>query len=118
MTAAARQPAYHRLRHAARHTLHPPTPPETPEKKQRCPQLWLQPIMARAAMAHPNVNMLYSHEYIDYSENSEGITATVRNLENGETRAIAASYLLACDGATSLARSTTCSVRSPSTASA
>jgi len=39
-----------------------PTPPETPEKKQRCPQLWLQPIMARAAMAHPNVTMLYSHE--------------------------------------------------------
>ena len=81
-----------------------PTPPETPEKKQRCPQLWLQPIMARAAMAHPNVTMIYSHEYIDYSENGEGITATVRNLENGETRAIAASYLLACDGATSLAR--------------
>ena len=81
-----------------------PTPPETPEKKQRCPQLWLQPIMARAAMAHPNVTMLYSHEYIDYSENGEGITATVKNLENGKTRAIAASYLLACDGATSLAR--------------
>lgn len=81
-----------------------PNPPETPEKKQRCPQLWLQPIMARAAMAHPNVTMLYSHEYIDYSENGEGITATVRNLENGETRVIATPYLLACDGATSLAR--------------
>jgi 2-polyprenyl-6-methoxyphenol hydroxylase-like FAD-dependent oxidoreductase len=26
-----------------------PTPPETREKKQRCPQLWMQPILAEAA---------------------------------------------------------------------
>ena len=30
-----------------------PTPPETPEKKQRCPQLWLQPILTDAARAEP-----------------------------------------------------------------
>ena len=26
-----------------------PTPPETPEKKQRCPQSWMQPVLADAA---------------------------------------------------------------------
>ena len=34
-----------------------PTPPETPEKKQRCPQLWLQPILTEAAQENPHVDI-------------------------------------------------------------
>lgn len=81
-----------------------PTPHETPEKKQRCPQLWLQPILARAVAAHPNVQLLYKHEFLSYVEQGDSVIAQVKDLESGETRKIMAPYLLACDGATSLAR--------------
>lgn len=81
-----------------------PTPTETPEKKQRCPQLWLQPILARAVAAHPNVQLLYKHEFLSYVEQGDSVIAQVKDLESGETRKITTPYLLACDGATSLVR--------------
>lgn len=81
-----------------------PTPPETPEKKQRCPQLWLQPILTRAVEAHPKVRVLYRHEFVSYAEHGDGIVAQVKDVASGETRQLAAAYLLACDGATSTVR--------------
>lgn len=81
-----------------------PTPLETPEKKQRCPQLWLQPILARAVVAHPKVRVLYRHEYLGHAESEEGIAAQVKDLASGELKTIDSPYLLACDGATSSAR--------------
>lgn len=81
-----------------------PTPPETPEKKQRCPQLWLQPILARAVEAHPKVRILYRHEYLGHTDSEEGITAQAKDLVSGELKTIHGPYLLACDGATSTAR--------------
>jgi 2-polyprenyl-6-methoxyphenol hydroxylase-like FAD-dependent oxidoreductase len=81
-----------------------PTPPETPEKKQRCPQLWLQPILSRAVEVHPKVRILYGHEFQSYVEHDDRIVAQLKDLHSGETRHIETPYLLACDGATSTVR--------------
>lgn len=81
-----------------------PTPPETPEKKQRCPQLWLQPILTRAVEAHPKVRVLYQHEYLSHVDSGDSVIAHVKDLVSGEIRQIATPYLLACDGATSAVR--------------
>lgn len=81
-----------------------PTPPQTPEKKQRCPQLWLQPILESAAKAHPRVRILYRHKYLGHSQNEAGVTAQVRDLVSGEFKTMHSPYLLACDGATSSVR--------------
>ena len=81
-----------------------PTPPETPEKKQRCPQLWLQPILSRAVEVHPKVRVLYRNEFLSYLEHDDGIVAQVEDLLSGETRQIETPYLLACDGAMSTVR--------------
>jgi 2-polyprenyl-6-methoxyphenol hydroxylase-like FAD-dependent oxidoreductase len=81
-----------------------PTPPETPEKKQRCPQLWLQPILQRAADAHSRVRLLYEHEFVSFVEDDDSVTVTVKDLRSGDLRQFVTPYLLACDGATSSVR--------------
>ncbi len=81
-----------------------PTPPETPEKKQRCPQLWLQPILTDAACAEPRAKLLFKHRFASLQQDGLGVTAVVIDLNTGEPVTIRADYLLGCDGATSSVR--------------
>lgn len=81
-----------------------PTPPETPEKKQRCPQLWLHPILTEAAKAQPRANLLFKHRFNSLHQDDHGVTAVVADLTNGNSLTIRADYLLGCDGATSSVR--------------
>ncbi|KRB96187.1 2-polyprenyl-6-methoxyphenol hydroxylase [Hydrogenophaga sp. Root209] len=81
-----------------------PTPPETPEKKQRCPQLWLQPILTDAARAEPKTRLLFRHRFESLQQDDQGVTAVVTDLNTGEPVTIRADYLLGCDGATSSVR--------------
>lgn len=80
-------------------------PPETvPEITQTCPQHWFDPIMLEAARATPNTDLRHHHRLESFSENDDGILASVSNLETGESFEISAQYLLACDGARSSVR--------------
>jgi 3-(3-hydroxy-phenyl)propionate hydroxylase len=61
--------------------------------------------MLRAAVArHDNVEVLLSHELVDFAEGGDRIALEVRDLASGQTRSIDAGYLLACDGANSFVR--------------
>lgn len=82
-----------------------PTPPETPEKKQRCPQLWMQPILARAAADSSLTNVRYEHRLEHFSQDVSGVTSQVMDLQSGKTRTVRSRFLVACDGATSGVRS-------------
>ncbi len=81
-----------------------PTPPETPEKKQRCPQSWMQPVLAEAAGSLSSNNVLYHHRLDGYSHDADGVTARVVDLKTGEARVIRAAYMIGCDGAASAIR--------------
>jgi len=81
-----------------------PIPPETPEKKQRCPQLWLQPIMAEAALASPQVTPLFLHKFESFEQTDTHVTARVIDRKTDTGKTIRARYLLGCDGATSSVR--------------
>jgi 2-polyprenyl-6-methoxyphenol hydroxylase-like FAD-dependent oxidoreductase len=82
-----------------------PTPPETPEKKQRCPQLWMQPILACAAGDSSLANIRYEHRLQDFSQDESGVTSRVLDLQSGKTREVRSRFMVACDGATSAVRS-------------
>ncbi|WP_051243811.1 FAD-dependent oxidoreductase [Azohydromonas australica] len=81
-----------------------PTPPETPEKKQRCPQLWMQPILAAAVQEQPHVDMRHLHRLEGFTQDETGVTSRVVDARTGATREIRSDYLLACDGAASAVR--------------
>ncbi|MFM9925436.1 FAD-dependent monooxygenase [Variovorax sp. H27-G14] len=60
--------------------------------------------------------ILYSTEFVDYSETPQGVKVTVRDLMTGETSEWDASYLIAADGAgSSVRRVSGLEMRGPST---
>ncbi|MBO1110843.1 FAD-dependent monooxygenase [Bordetella petrii] len=81
-----------------------PTPSETPEKKQRCPQLWLQPILTEAALASPQAGILFEHRFLRLEQDADWVHAEAQDLRSGRKKQFRARYLLGCDGATSQVR--------------
>jgi 2-polyprenyl-6-methoxyphenol hydroxylase-like FAD-dependent oxidoreductase len=81
-----------------------PTPAVTPEKKQRCPQMWLQPILLQAAQASERSTFFLKHRFDQLSQDSNGIEAAVTNLVTGSRLTLRGKYLLGCDGVTSNVR--------------
>lgn len=81
-----------------------PTHGLSPEKKQRCPQLWFDPILAKSASEQSSVEMRYEQQLLSLEQDEEGVTAHIRDLPTGEPRTIRAAYLVGCDGAGSTVR--------------
>ncbi len=81
-------------------------PPQSPEKRQRCPQIWFNPILERAAAEYEAVSIRHHHRLEQFKETTEGIIAEVRNAQTGEGITVRANYLVACDGAASEIRNT------------
>ena len=81
-----------------------PVPLFSSEKKQRCPQHWLMPILQRAAQSYPAVTMRFGSRLESFEQNATHVTAMVRDVASNETTEIHASYLIACDGYSSTVR--------------
>ena len=79
-------------------------PPESPVAKQRCPQLWLDPILADCARQHDRVRVLHGVGLDAFTEKDGAVVACMRNTRSGATEQIVARYLVGCDGATSTVR--------------
>src|SRR5690606_35189562 len=56
------------------------------------------------AQRSTGVQIAYHTELVDFTENPDGVLATVRDLQSGETRTIAAQYLVGTDGGASTVR--------------
>ena len=82
-----------------------PVPEESPERRQRCPQMWFDPILMRAATRLPNVR-LHLNTRVDRVEELPDDTVIVHttDLQSQNTAVCAARFVVACDGATSPVR--------------
>ncbi|MFT4066165.1 FAD-dependent oxidoreductase [Paraburkholderia sp.] len=79
-------------------------PPESPQKRERCPQNMFDPILRKFAESQAGVELLYGHEYLSFDEDGDGVTAkVVRHADNREF-GIRARYLVGCDGGRSSVR--------------
>ena len=79
------------------HGGHKPLP-TTPERSQRCNQLWLDPILRARAASFPAVSLRYKCRFESFSETADGVLATVTDLDTGKPETIEAQYLVACCG--------------------
>ncbi|MEA2945747.1 MAG: hypothetical protein QOI40_1077 [Alphaproteobacteria bacterium] len=79
-------------------------PPQSPQKRERVPQDMFDPILQRFARSFPHVRLAYRTELTAFVETADGVIATVRDGATGETREIAADYLVGTDGGASLVR--------------
>ena len=76
----------------------------SPERKQRCPQLWFDPILARTAAKQPSITVRNQTRLVDLQQDLTGVTATTLDLVNGSESVVRASYCVGCDGAGSTVR--------------
>jgi 2-polyprenyl-6-methoxyphenol hydroxylase-like FAD-dependent oxidoreductase len=79
-----------------------PRPPQSPEKRERCPQDMFDPILARFVRSFPQVAMCYRTELTGFVQHADGVTATIVSDAGEET--IEAQYLVGTDGAASTVR--------------
>ncbi|MEG3159394.1 FAD-dependent monooxygenase [Sphingomonas sp. LB2R24] len=78
-------------------------PPESPQKRERCPQNMFDPILRRFATSQPTVSLHYGQRLESFETDQRGVAAVVSDLDGG-TRTIRASYLVGADGAHSAVR--------------
>lgn len=72
--------------------------PTTPERSQRCNQLFFDPILRALAGSLPSVTLRYRCRFESFSETQDGVLATVRDLATDTTETIATRFLVACCG--------------------
>jgi len=80
-----------------------PDTPESPERKQRCPQIWFDPILQSVATDLDNVTMGYQTEVLSLSEDEQGVLAHISSVAGGD-KTIRAKFAVGCDGAASEVR--------------
>lgn len=80
------------------------TPPQSPQKRERCPQNFFDPVLQSFARSFPHVELCYDTELLSFKEREDHVTATLVNARTGETRTVNARYLVGCDGAASTVR--------------
>lgn len=79
-------------------------PPESSEMLQRCPQVWFDPVLAKAVLKQGMANIQYNTELTSFSHDDEGVTCQVTDLQDGSVKQIRTKYLVACDGPASIVR--------------
>ncbi|MFT8246068.1 FAD-dependent oxidoreductase [Roseomonas sp. BN140053] len=75
------------------------TPPQTPEKKHRSPQLFFDPILAAAVREAGTADFRQCCEMLSFEQGPEAVVARARDHASGETLEVTAQYMIACDGA-------------------
>lgn len=81
-----------------------PVPDYSPEKKQRCPQHWLQPILQKAALAQATVKPRYQCRLERFEQHADHVDVEAVDVAKNEKVRIRAQYLVACDGIESTVR--------------
>jgi 2-polyprenyl-6-methoxyphenol hydroxylase-like FAD-dependent oxidoreductase len=80
-------------------------PPQSPQKRERCPQDMFDPIMQRLVRTFPSVTLKYRTTLISYEEREDEVVARLRDEESGEEYEVVADYLVGTDGGASSVRS-------------
>jgi 2-polyprenyl-6-methoxyphenol hydroxylase-like FAD-dependent oxidoreductase len=81
-----------------------PCPPQSPQKRERCPQHIFEPLLARWASSFPSVSIRRQVELIDLEEREHDVLAQLRDLRTNQTQEISAGYVVGADGAASTVR--------------
>ena len=80
-----------------------PCPPQSPQKRERAPQNFFDPALARWVRSFDKVDLRYHTDLVDFTQDDDGVTAIIRDA-SGATQEVRAQYLIGCDGAGSFVR--------------
>ncbi len=83
-----------------------PPPPQSPQRRERCPQNMFDPILRDFAASQKSVTMRYRTRLASFTQDTDGVAAVVDDLQSGTQHKIRARYIVGCDGARSMTRET------------
>jgi 2-polyprenyl-6-methoxyphenol hydroxylase-like FAD-dependent oxidoreductase len=72
--------------------------PITPERPQRCNQIWFDPILRDLASGFDTVTLRYQCRFERFERTGDGVIATLHDTATGRTEQVAARYLVSCCG--------------------
>jgi 2-polyprenyl-6-methoxyphenol hydroxylase-like FAD-dependent oxidoreductase len=72
--------------------------PESPERPQRCNQLWLDPILRDLAAGQAGIELRYRCRFESLQQEDDRVIASALDLESGEPVRIIAQYVVDCSG--------------------
>ena len=81
-----------------------PKPAQSPQKRERCPQNFFDPVLRRFALSTGQSQILYRHEYLGHEDLGDKVVVRLRNLETQEEFSVEAGYLVGSDGGASPVR--------------
>lgn len=70
----------------------------SPVRKQRCPQMWFDPILQRAAESLPNVDLHFGCSVMDLENSDSGVVVNVQDSDDAK-ETWRARYAVLCEGA-------------------
>jgi 2-polyprenyl-6-methoxyphenol hydroxylase-like FAD-dependent oxidoreductase len=76
----------------------------TAEPPHRINQIYLEPILFEHAAAQPGIRILNRTEVVDFEQDADAVTATLRDLDTGAQHTVRCAYLIGCDGGRSPTR--------------
>ena len=76
-------------------------PAQSPQKRERCPQNFFDPVLARFARQSGLATLCHETELVSFEQQASAVVATVRDVRSGQVRQIEAQYLVGCDGGSS-----------------
>jgi 2-polyprenyl-6-methoxyphenol hydroxylase-like FAD-dependent oxidoreductase len=81
-------------------------PPESPQRRERCPQNMFDPILRDFASSQPGVELRLRTRLLSFKQRPGLVTADVEDVASGRRYEINARFIMGCDGARSLVRET------------
>jgi 2-polyprenyl-6-methoxyphenol hydroxylase-like FAD-dependent oxidoreductase len=80
-------------------------PAQAAEMMRRCPQIWFDPVLARAVVRQGLADIRYGIELVgSCDQDGLGVTCRLRHVNDGTLEVVRARYVVACDGAGSAVR--------------
>lgn len=79
-------------------------PPQSPEKRERCPQNFFDPVLKRFVERSGKVDLRYRTEYVSHVERKDGVSVVLRDVETGRQQTVECQYLIGTDGGASKVR--------------
>ena len=79
-------------------------PPQSPQRRERCPQNMFDPILKNFATSHETVDLRYHHRFLSLQQTEDGLIAEIEDVARQTAIHMAAKFLVGCDGAGSAVR--------------
>jgi 2-polyprenyl-6-methoxyphenol hydroxylase-like FAD-dependent oxidoreductase len=79
-------------------------PPESPQKRERCPQNFFDPVLKKFATSFENHRMLYETEFLSFEQTDQIVISQIKCLKTGKVSELRSRFLVGCDGGKSKIR--------------